>query len=284
MTRGPLLIAGAGYVGQALADRVQREGFYEPLLLRRNPNPISPFPQIKADLLRLETLSELPAVDDVVYCASADASTEDAYRQIYQQGLKHLLQALNSRGGFRRLIYISSTSVYDEQEGGWVDETSRDLVHKGPSRFMVGGERDLIAGTHDYTILRMGGIYGPDRTSFLKRVQSGQERIYTRGGLYTNRIHRDDAVGMILHALLSAPERQIYNGVDCEATDRNEVIRWLAKALGQNPDELPKTDDKTLIPHRGNKRIRNDKILEAGYRFVFPSFREGYQDLIAHVK
>ncbi len=284
MTQPHILIAGAGYLGQALAARIRAEGQYRVFMLRRSAVPMAGAELIQADLLKPETFGELPPIDDIVYCAAADGHSEDSYRQIYQQGLNNLVKATKASGGYRRLIYISSTSVYAEHQGGWVDENNPDLVHQGPSRFMVSGERDLIEGPDDYTILRMGGIYGPGRTYFLRRVKEGAERIYSKGGLYSNRIHRDDCVGMILHTLKSAATRQIYNGVDSESADRNEVIRWMAQQLGQNPEAILRTDDLTMISHRGNKRIRNSKILSAGYKFIYPSYRQGYTALLHELK
>jgi len=278
MTR--LLIAGAGYLGQALAERSLAEGKHEVAILRRSAVTLPGVTSIQADLLRPETLAALSDVEDVVYCASADASDEESYRQIYQDGLHNLVQALRARGGYRRLVYISSTSVYAEAGGGWVDESDQNLVKQGPSRFMVSGEQTLMAGADDYSILRMGGIYGPGRTYFLRRVKDGAERLYAKGGLYSNRIHRDDCVGMILHVLQAQAARQVYNGVDCEAADRNEVIRWMAQRLGVDTSTLQSTDDLKQIAARGNKRISNQKILDAGYRFLYPSYRDGYAALL----
>ena len=284
MSQVNLLIAGSGYIGQALARRIQAEGHYQCLLLRRSPGESPDGQSIQADLLRPETLTQLPRVDDVVYCAAADSHTEEAYRQTYQQGLAHLVQALRRTGGFRRLVYISSTSVYKEQSGAFVDETSQDLVHKGPSRFMVSAESELLAAPEETTVLRLGGIYGPQRISFLRRVQAGQERLYSQADIFSNRIHRDDVVGMILASLQDLPTGQIYNGVDSMAADRNEVIRWLTSELELNPEQLLKTDDFSLIQHRGNKRVRNDKILAAGYKMLYPTYREGYKALLDECK
>jgi nucleoside-diphosphate-sugar epimerase len=278
-----LLIAGAGYLGQALAERVLAAGKHEVSVLRRRAVEWPGTTSIQADLLQPESLKVLRDVEDIVYCASADASDEESYRKIYQDGLRNLVQLVQAQGGYRRLIYISSTSVYAESNGGWVDESDQNLVQQGPSRFMVSGEKFLMAGSGDYSILRMGGIYGPGRTYFLRRVKEGAERIYSEGGLYSNRIHRDDCVGMILHVLQSGAQRQVYNGVDCEAADRNEVMRWMAQQMGLDPRTLKSTDDLKQIAARGNKRISNRKILDAGYRFLYPTYREGYTALLHEV-
>jgi nucleoside-diphosphate-sugar epimerase len=278
-----LLIAGAGYLGQALAEKVLAEGAYEVAVLRRSAVQWPGVKSIQADLLQPDSLAALRDVEDIVYCAAADASDDASYQKIYQHGLQNLIEAVTKQGGYRRLVFVSSTSVYAEAQGGWVDETDQNLVQAGPSRFMVSGEKQLMEGQGDYSILRMGGIYGPGRTWFLRRVKEGAERIYAQGGLYSNRIHRDDCVGMILHVLRGEAQRQVYNGVDCEAADRNEVIRWMAQQLGIDPATLLSTTDRKEIPARGNKRIRNRRILDAGYRFLYPTYREGYAALLHEV-
>jgi nucleoside-diphosphate-sugar epimerase len=278
-----LLIAGAGYLGQALAERALAEGKHEVSVLRRRAVDWTGVKSIQADLLQPLSLKALRDVEDVVYCAAADASDEESYRKIYQDGLQNLVRVVQAQGGYRRLVYISSTSVYAEANGNWVDESDRNLVEKGPSRFMVSGEKFLMSAPGDYSILRMGGIYGPGRTYFLRRVKEGAERIYAKGGLYSNRIHRDDCVGMILHVLAAEAQRQVYNGVDCEAADRNEVIRWMAGQLGVDAATLSSTDDLKQIAARGNKRISNRKILDAGYHYLYPTYREGYTALLHEV-
>lgn len=280
MSGSQLLIAGAGYLGQALAERVLAEGQQSVSILRRSAVPVHGASLIQADLQNPGSLNHLPDVENVVYCASADASDDESYRKIYHEGLLNLVNALRARGGFRRLVYISSTSVYTEQNGAWIDESDTRLANSGPSRFMVSGEKVLLDGADDFSILRLGGIYGPGRTWFLRRVKEGAERIYAKGGLYSNRIHKEDCVGMILHVLKGTAARQIYNGVDSEAADRNEVIRWMAGQLGQDPQMVPTTEDISEIPARGNKRISNKKIRDAGYEFIYPSYREGYQPLL----
>ena len=281
MTR--LLIAGAGYLGQARVEKVLAEKTHAVTLLRRRAVAVPGAEVFPADLLQKASLQRLPPVDDVVYCASADASDEASYRNIYQDGLRNLVEALRAQGGFRRLVYVSSTSVYAEAQGNWVDESSTNLVSAGPSRFMVSGERVLMDGPEDFGILRMGGIYGPGRTYFLRRVKENAERIYAKGGVYSNRIHRDDCVGMILHVLRGSAARQVYNGVDSEASDRNDVIRWMAAQLGLDPLNVPSTEDLAQIAARGNKRISNQKIRDAGYQLLYPSYREGYAALLSEV-
>lgn len=273
----PILIVGAGYVGGSLADRLLAEG-REVIILRRRAEHPPGSRLIQADLADGATLQGLPSCAQVVYCAAADSGSEEAYERAYLTGLRNLLQALPSPP---HVLYVSSTSVYAEAQGGWVDEDDSRLVRHGPSRFIVAGEEFAKEASSAATILRFGGIYGPGRSYFLRRVASGQELLYTGPVQYSNRIHRDDCVGILLH-LLGRRDLwgTVYNGVDSEATDRNRVIHWMAEQLGRPLESLARTDDSSLIPHRGNKRISNRKILASGYTYQYPSFREGYRELL----
>ncbi len=277
-----VLIAGAGYVGGALAKELLDAGSEVHVLRRRAEHP--PGSKLfQADLLKPETLQGLPRCTHLVYAAAADGGSEEAYRGIYRDGLMHLLTALKKQGQNPRIIYTSSTSVYAEREGAWVSEEGAALTKDGSSRFMVEGERLLIEGGWSGGIVRFGGIYGPGRTYFVRRVKEGQEVILEGSQQFTNRIHRDDCVGIIKHLLSPVQTRegmQIFNGVDSESADRNEVIMWLAEQLGLNPHDIPRTEDTARVQHRGNKRVSNAKILAHAYSFRYPSYREGYATLL----
>ena len=99
---------------------------------------------------------------------------------------------------------------------------------------------------------------------------------------FTNRIHRDDAVGVILH-LLALPADQlapVWVGVDTEPADRNDVVRWLAQRLGV---EVRTEDDAAtgrVLRRDTNKRCSSARLVGSGYRFRYPSYREGYAALL----
>lgn len=279
-----VLIAGAGYLGQALALALlaRKDETRVHVLRRRAEHPPGTL-LTQADLLQPQTLSDLPYVTHIVYCAAADGGSEEAYQAIYEEGLRNLLSAYALRKGESppHVIYSSSTSVYAARDGEWVDEAST-LVGSGPSRFLVAGEKLLESSPFPSTVLRFGGIYGPGRGSFLERIRAGTERLSTGAPQYTNRIHRDDCVGLILWLLGQSARAglTVYNAVDCESCERNEVIRWLAAQAGIDPSKLQATRDAPRSQLRGNKRVSNKKLLDAGYRFIYPSFRQGYLPLL----
>ena len=98
---------------------------------------------------------------------------------------------------------------------------------------------------------------------------------------YTNRIHRDDCAGVLRHLMNLADPARVYLGVDSEPAQELAVLRWISGALGAQPPRKMRAEDIPSRPGRGNKRCRNDRLLESGYEFRYPTFREGYHDLIS---
>lgn len=276
-----VLIAGCGYVGSELAARLADVG-HRVHGLRRRPHglPAGVVP-VAADLTRPETLVGLPEADVVFYTAAADGPGESAYRAAYADGLANLIAAL--AGGARapaRLFFTSSTAVYAQDDGGAVDETSPAEATSYRGRILREAEVALASAPFPGTTVRLGGIYGPGRTSLIDSVREGRAAIPVGPPHYTNRIHRDDCAGL-LHHLMDLPEpADLYLGVDCESADRAEVLRWLAARLGVVLAEAP-PGEPASSRRTGSKRCSNRRLLATGYRFAYPTFREGYAALLA---
>jgi nucleoside-diphosphate-sugar epimerase len=276
-----VLVAGCGYVGSALAGALVAEG-HEVWGMRRTPARLPPgvraFP---ADLRDPATLADLPrALDVVAYTATADESTDEAYRAAYVDGPRHLLSALwEQEQRPRRVLFTSSTSVYGQREGEWVDEDSRTDPGGFSGARMLEGERVFLDGPFPATVLRLGGIYGPGRTSLVEKVRSG-DAVCTPEPGWTNRIHRDDAAGALRHlAMLDAPA-SCYLGVDREPAALCDVYRWIATRLGlpAPPVRPGAAGGRRRSP--GNKRCRSDRLAASGYAFRYPTFREGFGTLL----
>lgn len=285
-----ILIAGCGDVGQALGLRLVDAG-HEAWGLRRRiealPGSIRP---VAADLGDPSTLTDLPAdLDAVVYAAAADASTEEAYRRAYVDGPQNVLAALEDQGQgdwggkLRRFIFTSSTSVYGQSDGSWVDETSPTEPKRFTGRIIREAEAWLEGHPIPTTSVRFGGIYGPGRTRLIRLVQSGEATVDRQNVAYTNRIHRDDCAGILHHLierdLAGESVDDLYVGVDDEPAPRHEVFDWLADRLGVDRVASASAPSGGRL-HGGSKRCRNARIVSTGYHFQFPSFREGYAALL----
>lgn len=274
-----VLIAGCGYVGSALAPRLADAG-YEVLALRRSDAETPGARSIRADLLDIDSLRGLPGgIEAVVYTAAADATDDRSYRSAYVDGLRYLLAALDGQP-LRRLLYASSTGVYGQEDGSWVDEASPAEPTHFSGRRLLEGEQLVRRARVSATAVRFAGIYGPGRTRMIESVRSGSATISAGPPSWSNRIHRDDCAGVLQH-LLELPEVEpLYCAVDHEPTETAAVLRWIAGRLGVKP---PRTADAPAgrYGRSSNKRIRNARLLASGYRFRYPTFREGYGELIA---
>jgi nucleoside-diphosphate-sugar epimerase len=200
-----ILIAGCGDIGTALGVELAAMG-HDVWGIRRMPGALpSAVRGLQGDLARPATLGGLPrAIDVVVYTAGPDASTDDAYRTAYVQGLRGLLRALEGTPPApRRTILVSSTAVYGQTDGRWVDEASPTEPRGFRGRRLLEAERLLVASRLPATIVRLGGIYGPGRTRLVDRLRRGDAACVAGPPRYSNRIHRADAIGVLRRLLTS---------------------------------------------------------------------------------
>lgn len=286
-----ILIAGCGDLGTALGQNLHAAG-HDVWGLKRQPSDLPPtIHPLAADLTDPATLDRLPtALDSVIYSAAAANFTEVAYRAAYVSGVSHLLQALRAGGQQpQRLLFVSSTSVYAQHQGEWVDENTPATADGFSGRCLREGEQLIWDSPWPAVAVRFGGIYGPGRTRLIDSVRDGSATRPTGAPIYTNRIHRDDCA-RVLHHLLDLPDPQsLYIGVDDEPAPLDEVLCWLATQLGvPNPPVAPlvplkpgATRHETAARLRASKRCRNARLRASGFQFRYPSYREGYQTLLA---
>ena len=278
-----VLIAGCGYVGSALAERCMAAN--QPVWgLKRAPSSLPKGVRaIAADLLDPESLASLPhGISHVYYCVGAGAHTEEAYEAAYVRGLRNLLAALEpQRSTLKRVLFTSSTGVYPQQDGEWVDEQSATEAQGFAAQALLHGEELLELSGLPYTVVRLAGIYGPGRTWFIDQVRRG-EIPFSDLPIYTNRIHRDECAGALFHLESSEGAERLYLGVDDLPAPRNEVVSWLAERMGvELPTRFVSHQEGTR--ERTNKRCRNDKLRASGFQFQYPTFKEGYAELLQTV-
>ncbi len=242
------------------------------------PGDIAPF---IADLGDPESLKNLPVgLDFVFYTAAANESTEPAYRSAYLTGLENILAALsNQNQNLSRFFFASSTAVYAQSSGEWVDENSPAEAAHFRGRIMREAEGLALGGPYPATVVRFGGIYGPGRARLVQEtrraLETGQPVEAEEGppeetGPYVNRIHREDCAGIFHHLMEMRKPAPLYVGVDQEPAGKCEVLRWLA-------GEMRVSGSRKIPPIQGmGKRCSSARIRAAGYTFIHPTFREGY--------
>lgn len=286
------LVAGCGYVGSVLAAELAAGG-HESFGLRRRPTGLPPGVRpVAADLCDRDALAAAlpPDLDAVVYAAAADGREPAAYRRAYVEGLANLLALLPRPGP--RVVFTSSTSVYGQDDGSWVDEASPTEPPSETGRILLEAEATLAASGLPGVSLRLGGIYGPGRTGLLESVRSGKARLPAEPGHWTNRIHRDDAARALGHLLNLPRVDSVYLGIDDEPAELGTVLRWMAGRLGvaEPPVAEPAVSDASASADRASvavgrglrtgKRCRNRRLRESGFVLRYPTFREGYDAIL----
>ncbi len=275
-----ILIAGSGYVGSALAGMLLEAGDNLVTLNRSDAGP-GGTEHVRADLNVPASLSALLGeFDGVAYTAGPDDSTDSGYERAYVSGLRNLLASDALRGptaAGARVVLTTSTAVYGQATGEWVDETSETTPRDFRGQRLLQAERLLRDGSPNTTSVRLGGIYGPGRHRLITSVKAGSTTL-AAGGPYINRLHRDDCAGLIAHLLKMAQPPPVLVGTDDEPATSSTVKAFVADRLGVT---LPiDTSQKDAGAHDRGKRCRNTKLHDIGYSLRYPTFREGYSALL----
>lgn len=297
-----VLLAGCGDLGTEAGLRFAAAG-HRVVGWRRSPEKLpAGIEGFAADLTRGE-LPPVPAdTTAVVVAVAADSPTEEAYRAAYVDGLSRVLDAVLASGApVRRALFVSSTAVYGDADGGWVDESTTPNPGGFSGRIILEAERLLADRLEDTgiapVVLRLGGIYGPGRTRLIDMVRGGKATP-PAGSKLTNRIHRDDAAAAIVRlCTMDAEPAPLYLGVDNEPAEMADVLTFLAAELGlpapqpEDPDggerigsDRPTSGRSSGEPSRGgNKKVSNALLRGTGLEFTYPSYREGYRAVLAGV-
>ena len=264
-----LLIAGCGDLGQRLALRLAGQD-WEVTGLRRQPARLDPaIKPVAADLLDPATLRAVAGDwDAIIYPATPGERSPEAYRAAYVTGLTHLLASARAA----RLIFVSSTAVYGQDNGEWVDEHSPTEPASFSGQVLL--EAEAITARHDGQVVRFAGIYGPGREYLIRSVRSGQARCRQHPPQWTNRIHADDCAGVLQHLLELEQIEGIYCGSDSRPAPRCEVLNWLATELG-----LPAPSSAAGDEGQG-KRVSNQRLIASGFQFQYPDYLSGYRTLL----
>ncbi|PYL55421.1 MAG: nucleoside-diphosphate sugar epimerase [Verrucomicrobia bacterium] len=280
-----VLIAGCGYLGQAVADLLfadnwEVEGW---TMSAESAKQLStkPYPVLAFDISQEEQVrSQKGDFDAVIHSASTRGGDADFYRRVYLDGTRNLLE----RFGGSRILFTSSTSVYSQADGEWVTEESPAEPAHDRGKILCEAENLILA--NGGIIARLGGIYGPGRSALLKKFLNRDAVVDPEKDRFVNQIHRDDAAEAI-RLLLKRQESagQIYNLVDDQPILQSDCYRWLATKLNR---PLPPVGRSTSKRKRGqsNKRVSNAKLRTIGWMPRYPGFADGMEKsvLLAHAQ
>lgn len=282
------LIFGCGYLGSRVA-RLWRQQGHEVLAVTRSPSKAAALAAaaitpLVADLCQPDTLApiaQLGEIETVLFAVGFDRASGKSIREVYAGGVARVLQALPA---VSRFIYISSTGVYGQAAGDVVDETSPcDPIREGGQACLAAEK--LLRQSHlaDRTIvLRLAGIYGPDRIPRAKELQAGRPIAAPASG-YLNLIHVDDAAQIVLLAEAKASPPKLYCVSDGQPVLRAEYYTELARLIGAPPPQFsdPPADSPAAQRAASDKQVSNARLMsELSPRLLYPSYREGLQAIV----
>ncbi len=272
-----VVIAGCGFVGLATARRLHHAG-WEVLGCTHSEDSAralaaEPFAVRSADLTDLSSLTALAdwrECDAVIHCASSGRGGADAYRSVYLQGARNLLDVLAPR----RLLFTGSTSVYAQNNGEWVTEKSAAEPDRETGRILRETEELVLASGG--CVARLAGIYGPGRSVLLKKFFSGEAVIEGDGERWINQVHRDD-IAAALTQLTESGATGIFNVSDDTPMTQREIYGSLAAHFAR---VLPPSGPVDSNRKRGvtSKRVSNARLRALGWSAKYPSFCDAVKD------
>ena len=272
-----VLIAGCGDVGSRLARRLVEAG-HDVTGLRRSPLDLAGVTSLQADVTRPDTLELPPGLDVVFIILTPDGYDAEAYRRTYREGTRNVLAALAGQS-LQHVFWVSSTSVYGQDDGSVVDEDSPAEPATATARVLLESEALVRAAPWPSTIVRCSGLYDPGRFRLLRWVEEGRP-VVAEPPQWTNRLHVDDAAGILaflfVRRLAGFVPDPLYIATDQEPVAQHDVLDWLADTM-----------DRPRVPHESkpgatrNKRLSSRRLAALGYVWQYPDFRRGYHPVIA---
>ncbi len=277
------LIIGCGYLGQRLGARLVRDGgrAYGTVRTPGRAGEIAGLgiEPVIADVLRPETLDRWPAAERVFYAVGLDRSAGAAMREVYVDGLRNVLDRLPA--SVRRLVYASSTGVYGQADGEWVDEESPTEPRHESGQVVLEAERRVRAWVDSRgasaVILRFAGLYGPGRIVRRAMLERG-EPIPGDPEKFLNLVHIDDATSAAAAALDADAPEPIYLVADDRPVTRREYYSVAARIIGAPAPrfEPPKPGGLESARDATNKRIANRRMKSGlGVALRYPDITSG---------
>jgi nucleoside-diphosphate-sugar epimerase len=274
-----ILIAGCGYVGEATANLFHSAGWNVEGWVHSKESAarlsVKPYSLRVIDVSQRGDVAKRPeAFDAVIHCASSRGGDAEVYREIYLSGAHHLLETFPQA----KILFTSSTSVYAQRDGSKVTEESETKPLRETSRILLEVEKLVLE--KGGIVVRLAGIYGPQRSALLSKFLNGTATIDPNNDRFVNQVHRDD-IASALFLLLNRAQTsaQIYNVVDDQPLLQSECYHWLAQRLNR---PLPPTRKSEQPRKRGdtNKRVSNAKLHQLGWTPNYPTFRDAMEKSI----
>jgi nucleoside-diphosphate-sugar epimerase len=287
-----LVIFGAGYVGSTVAHGAVERGM-RVTALTRNAEKAEALRQSGVEVVVADLASPswhdqiVGGAEFVLNCVSSGGGGVAGYAQSYLEGMESIVAWMRARGSVGTIVYTSSTSVYPQDGGVFVDEKAATTGSGERAQILLAAEKVLdaagsLGACARWFVLRLAGIYGPGRHHLLEQVRAGE--VAGRGDYRLNLVHRDDIAAAIWAAFGADGKiaNEIFNVADDGAATKSEIVLWLAERLGVA------TPSFTGEPAPGRRAVTPDRVITnaklktvLGWRPGYPSFREGYTAILS---
>lgn len=288
-----VLILGCGYVGLEAGRQLVSAG-HSVVGLCRTPERSSVLeaagvePAV-GDLTLRSDLERLSGpFDAVINTVSSSRGGAAEYRSVYLEGTRTVLEWLRSHP-LKRYAYTSSTSVYAQTDGSLVDETA-PATPGGETGGLLRETEELLlreVRERDFpaVILRVAGIYGPERGFLFQKFLAGEATVSGDGRRFINMVHRDDVASALVQVMDPSIAPGLYNCADDAPVTQHEFLAWAARELDlPMPPSAPEPAPGTRKRGVSHKRVSNAKLRATGWSPAFPTWREGYQSWVAAVR
>ena len=285
------LIVGCGYLGSRVAERWLAQG-ERVAVVTRSAQRASEFQRASylpvvadvTDPASLERVRQLSEIHTVLYAVGYDRAAGKSRREVYIDGLGNLLDALPST--VERLIFISTTGVYGQTDGSWIDEASPCQPASEGGRVCL--EAESVLRRHSIAaraiILRMAGLYGPGRIPRREELMAGKP-LTADPEAWLNLTHVEDAARVVLAVEAQVEPPRTFLVSDGNPVMRREYYAEAARLLGAPPPVFAREEDRGPSDARGHtdKRVNNARLIdEIGYQLQYPSYKEGLKASIDH--
>lgn len=281
---GHMLFFGFGFCAKALAPLLRAHGWQLSATCRDDE---------KYDLLEAQGITplklinepirpaQLAGVSHILLSAAPDENGDPALPL-----LKYALEELQEKPAW--IGYLSTTGVYGDHQGAWVDEDTPPgpVGARGQRRVNAEAAWAALAVEHDLPLhyFRLAGIYGPGRNQ-LRSLKNGTARRIDKPGQVFSRIHVDDIAQVLLASINRPNPGRAYTVCDDEPAPPQDVVAFAAGLMHTTPPPLLPFDDVVLSPmarsfYGENKRLRNRRMVdELGVALIYPTYREGLRAL-----
>ena len=280
-----VFIAGCGDIGERVAQLWQARGVMVSGLTRSTANrmrlEVKGITAIPGDLDDVRSLIALPTHNALMYYFAPPPEGGSA-----DPRMEHFLDAISPDRLPHKIVYLSTSGVYGDHQGGWVNENTPPNPRTLRAKARLAAETALLdwGRVRDVpvVILRVGGIYGPGRLP-IERIKQGQPVVRTEEAPYTNRIHADDLARVCVAAAERGTSHRIYNVCDGVHSTMSDYFNAVADQLGlPRPPEISLVEaQKILTPGmlsylNESRRMDNRRMLEElGVTLHYPTLKEG---------